>query len=63
MVKCGSGCDSQSGLIANNKLTPEEENIILNEGTDHLFTGALLNIKAEGGYFGRDFFFFHMLLC
>ncbi len=33
-----------------NKLTPEEEYIILHKGTERPFTGALLGNKAEGLY-------------
>jgi methionine-R-sulfoxide reductase len=33
-----------------NKLTPEEEYIILNKGTERPWTGALLDNKAEGLY-------------
>jgi peptide-methionine (R)-S-oxide reductase len=33
-----------------NKLTPEEEYIILHKGTERPFTGALLNNHAEGLY-------------
>ena len=33
-----------------NKLTPEEERIILYKGTERPFTGALLDNKAEGLY-------------
>lgn len=36
-----------------NKLTPEEERIILYKGTERPFTGALLNNKAEGLYVCR----------
>ncbi|AMR31875.1 methionine sulfoxide reductase B [Mucilaginibacter sp. PAMC 26640] len=36
-----------------NKLTPEEEYIILHKGTERPFTGALLNNKAEGLYICR----------
>lgn len=33
-----------------NKLTPEEEYIIIHKGTERPFTGALLNNKAKGTY-------------
>lgn len=33
-----------------NKLTPEEEYIIVHKGTERPFTGTLLNNKAEGTY-------------
>ena len=33
-----------------NKLTPDEEYIILHKGTERPFTGALLDNKAEGLY-------------
>ncbi|WP_462264836.1 methionine-R-sulfoxide reductase [Mucilaginibacter sp.] len=33
-----------------NKLTPEEERVILYKGTERPFTGALLNNKVEGVY-------------
>jgi peptide-methionine (R)-S-oxide reductase len=33
-----------------NKLTPEEERVILYKGTERPFTGSLLNNKAEGVY-------------
>ncbi len=33
-----------------NKLTPEEEYIIVHKGTEHPFTGALLDNKAAGTY-------------
>lgn len=36
--------------IKYNKLTPEEEYIILHKGTERPFTGALLNNKDEGTY-------------
>jgi peptide-methionine (R)-S-oxide reductase len=39
-----------SEIMDYNKLTPEEEYIILHKGTERPFTGALLNNKAEGVY-------------
>lgn len=33
-----------------NKLTPEEEYVIVHKGTERPFTGELLNNKAEGTY-------------
>lgn len=33
-----------------NKLTPEEEYVIIHKGTERPFTGALLNNKAQGTY-------------
>lgn len=33
-----------------NKLTPDEERIILHEGTERAFTGAYFNTKKEGIY-------------
>jgi peptide-methionine (R)-S-oxide reductase len=36
-----------------NKLTPEEERVILYKGTERPFTGELLNNKAEGLYVCR----------
>lgn len=33
-----------------NELTPEEESVIINKGTERPFTGALLDEKAEGVY-------------
>lgn len=38
-----------SGVVLN-KLTPEEQNIMLEKGTEKPYTGALLNNKAEGVY-------------
>src|SRR3978361_1054011 len=37
-------------IMEYNKLTPEEEYIILHKGTERPFTGSLLNNKAEGVY-------------
>lgn len=37
-------------LTKYNTLTPEEEYIILHKGTEHPFTGALLDNKATGTY-------------
>ena len=36
-----------------NKLTPDEERVILHKGTERPFTGELLNNKAEGVYVCR----------
>jgi methionine-R-sulfoxide reductase len=36
-----------------NKLTPDEENVILYKGTERPFTGALLNNKDTGTYVCR----------
>lgn len=37
-----------------NKLTPEEEYVILHKGTERPFTGALLNNKQKGTYICRQ---------
>jgi len=36
-----------------NPLSPEEEQVILNKGTEYPYTGALLNNKASGIYICR----------
>jgi peptide-methionine (R)-S-oxide reductase len=41
---------SKTIIMEYNKLTPEEEWVILNKGTERPFTGSLLNNKAEGVY-------------
>jgi len=47
---------ANDGLVNNaknmeyNKLTPEEERVIINKGTEYPGTGALLNNKAKGIY-------------
>lgn len=47
---------TNDGLIKNvknmeyNKLTPEEERVIINKGTEYPGTGSLLNNKAKGTY-------------
>lgn len=40
--------------MAFNKLTPEEEYVILNKGTERPFTGELNNNKASGTYICRQ---------
>jgi peptide-methionine (R)-S-oxide reductase len=37
-------------LMEYNKLTPDEERVIIYKGTERPFTGALLNNKVEGVY-------------
>jgi peptide-methionine (R)-S-oxide reductase len=41
---------SEYNKMEYNKLTPEEEYIILHKGTERPFTGALLDNKAQGLY-------------
>ena len=40
----------QLSCMPNNKLTPEEQQVILQKGTERPFTGTLLNNKAKGTY-------------
>lgn len=37
-----------------NKLTPEEENVILNKGTERPFTGEYTDLFAQGQYLCRQ---------
>jgi peptide methionine sulfoxide reductase msrA/msrB len=40
----------QSSIMPQNNLTPEEQYVILQKGTEHPFTGKLLHIQAKGTY-------------
>lgn len=42
--------DNKMDTANYNKLTPEEEYIIIHKGTERPFTGALLNNKVQGTY-------------
>jgi len=52
---CGQGNQKKSAInnfttMEFNKLTPEEENVIIHKGTERPYTGELLNNKKEGLY-------------
>ncbi|MBP1639160.1 MAG: methionine-S-sulfoxide reductase [Bacteroidetes bacterium] len=40
----------QSSIMPQNNLTPEEQYVILQKGTEHPFTGKLLHVQAKGIY-------------
>ncbi len=46
--------DVKEQKMALNKLTPEEERVIINKGTEMPFTGEYYNHKAEGTYICRQ---------
>ncbi len=49
----GTSCAQNSTNMQYNKLTPEEEKVIINKGTERPFTGEYLNNKSEGTYVCR----------
>jgi peptide methionine sulfoxide reductase msrA/msrB len=40
----------QSSIMPQNNLTPEEQYVMLQKGTEHPFTGKLLHVQAKGTY-------------
>lgn len=53
-VACAHSQNNKEGKIMHlNKLTPEEENVILHKGTERPFTGEYVNTKSAGTYVCR----------